>query len=298
MVNGYRMHLYCTGEGSPTIILDAGLGNDSLIWARVQPELSKTTRVCSYDRAGFGWSDPQPGPRDANHIADQLHALLMQVGITGPLVLMGHSIAGIYIRSYATRYPQNLAGFVFVDGSTPLQQNRFPAQIKRSSESSKYLGYVVQWAYILGVPRILGQCSYFPPGFESYAGWWKVDNCRPSHFYQANRELNSFEDSGKETVHTGPYGHLPILIFSHDHLGRLPATISKKSATQMDTVWNQMQEELKDLSTRSRRIIAKGSSHYIQIDRPDLLNVKAREFIEQIRGDIPQPLDYGSTKTE
>ena len=121
-VDGYKMHLYCTGEGSPTIVLDAGLGNDSLIWANVQPTLSKTTRVCSYDRAGFGWSDLQPRPRDAHRITDQLHTLLTQAGIKGPIVLMGHSIAGLYIRDYAGRYPQNLSGLVFVDGSTPYRK--------------------------------------------------------------------------------------------------------------------------------------------------------------------------------
>jgi pimeloyl-ACP methyl ester carboxylesterase len=120
------MRIYCTGSGSPTVVLDAGLGNDALIWGGVQPELSKTTRVCAYDRAGFGGSDARPAPRDADHIAGELHELLLQAKVTGPIVLMGHSIAGIYMRDYATRYPADLAGIVFVDGSTPLQ-NRNPA---------------------------------------------------------------------------------------------------------------------------------------------------------------------------
>jgi Alpha/beta hydrolase family len=75
-----------------------GLGNDSLIWANVQPELSKTTRVCSYDRAGFGWSEPRPDPRDADRIVQELHGLLTEAGITGPIVLMGHSISGLCLR--------------------------------------------------------------------------------------------------------------------------------------------------------------------------------------------------------
>jgi alpha/beta hydrolase fold len=120
-VNGHDMHLYCTGEGSPTIVLDAGLGADSLLWSKVQPELSYTTRVCSYDRAGMGWSTPQPGPRDADNIVSQLHALLGQAGVSGPIVLMGHSIAGLYIRAYATRYPEDVAGLIFIDASSPLQ---------------------------------------------------------------------------------------------------------------------------------------------------------------------------------
>jgi hypothetical protein len=87
-VDGYKMHLYCAGEGSPTIVLESGLGDDSLVWDKVQPDLSKTTRVCSYDRAGMGWSAPRPGPRDADQIADQLHALLQQAGVTGPVVVL------------------------------------------------------------------------------------------------------------------------------------------------------------------------------------------------------------------
>ena len=126
LVNGRRMRIDCTGSGSPTIVLDAGLGNDGLIWGGVQPALAKTTRVCSYDRAGFGWSEVLPPPRDADHIADELHGLLAAARIDGPIVLMGHSISGIYIREYATRYPAEIAGLIFVDGSTPLQ-NRNPA---------------------------------------------------------------------------------------------------------------------------------------------------------------------------
>ena len=121
-VNGHQMRIACTGSGSPTIVLDAGLGNDGLIWGGVQPVLAKTTRVCSYDRAGFGWSDALPPPRDADHIADELHGLLAAAKIGGPIVLMGHSIAGMYIRDYATRYPAEVAGLIFVDGSTPLQE--------------------------------------------------------------------------------------------------------------------------------------------------------------------------------
>ncbi len=125
-VNGHRMHIYCMGNGSPTIVLEAGGGNDSVIWRGVQPALSKTTRVCAYDRAGSGWSDALSSPRDADRIADELHQLLPLAGITGPIVLMGHSIGGIFIRDYTTRYPAGVAGLIFVDSSTPFQ-NRNPA---------------------------------------------------------------------------------------------------------------------------------------------------------------------------
>ena len=159
-VNGYKMHIYCIGDGSPTLVLDAGLGNDSLICNKVQPELGKITRVCAYDRAGFGWSEVRPGPQDANQIADELHSLLTQANITGPIVLMGHSIAGIYIRAYAARYPQQLSGLIFVDGSTPLQEEprAFKAMLTKGPNPEMQL-LLMKSLSILGMPRIKGQCA-------------------------------------------------------------------------------------------------------------------------------------------
>lgn len=297
-VNGYNMRIDCTGAGSPTLILDAGLGNDGLIWGKVQPTLSQTTRVCSYDRAGFGWSDPVPGQQDANRISDQLNGLLNAAGIDGPIVLMGHSISGIYIRTYASRYPQHVAGLIFVDGSTPLQMEHFPADMqthmKRVETMAFLLGKVVT---PLGLLRDMGQCSQVPAGFAPETGKMLAeDNCEP-RVNASEREMKNFKQSGNETVHTGPYGDLPILIFSQDP--NIHAKIlSAKQGKELSAVWNDMQENLKHLSTRSRRIIAKGSTHYVQLDRADLINREVPLFIQQIRGTAPQPTDYGSTKIE
>jgi pimeloyl-ACP methyl ester carboxylesterase len=297
-VDGRRMHIYCTGTGSPTIILDAGLGNDWTIWGKVQPELSKTTRVCSYDRAGFGWSQARKGTQDANHIADQLHSLLQQAGITGPIVLMGHSISGMYIRAYASRHPENVAGLVFVDGSTPLQEDHFPADLRAYGDKSEKIAFLAGRVLIpLGVLRDMQQCSKRQPGFPPTAGKMLAeDNCNIS-IPAVQGEMDNFQKSGEETVHTGPYGDLPILIFSQDPnkpAEQLPAHL----ANEMSTTWNGMQENLKQLSTRSHRIIAKGSTHYVQVDRADLVNREVPVFILQIRGTAPHSSDYGTTKTE
>ncbi|WP_084621399.1 alpha/beta fold hydrolase [Luteibacter yeojuensis] len=90
------MHIYCAGSGSPTVVLEFGNGGDFTIWGKVQPALSRTTRTCSYDRAGFGWSEAQSGPRDASHIARQLKMLLNAAGIHEPIILVGHSAGGLY----------------------------------------------------------------------------------------------------------------------------------------------------------------------------------------------------------
>ena len=123
-IGGRRMNLYCTGHGHPTVILEAAGGGDMLDWRIVQPRLSARARVCSYDRAGSGFSDIGPLPRDADAIASDLHTLLARAGIRGPLILVGHSDGELYARVYADRYLDDVAGLVFVEPALERQDER------------------------------------------------------------------------------------------------------------------------------------------------------------------------------
>jgi pimeloyl-ACP methyl ester carboxylesterase len=118
-VGGHRLHLLCRGEGKPTVILEAGLGESALGWARVQRSLARTARVCSYDRAGMAWSDEGPAPRTAGNVAKELHALLDASGEPGPYLLVGHSIGGLFALRFGAAYPQSVAGIVLVDPTDP-----------------------------------------------------------------------------------------------------------------------------------------------------------------------------------
>src|SRR3954462_15480979 len=120
-VGGYRLHLNCTGSGSPTVVLQSGLGEFSASWARIAPAVAGTTRVCAYDRAGQGWSDDAPQIQDGVQAATDLHTLLDRAGENGPFVLVGHSIGGSYAMTYAARYPEQVAGMVLLDASDPYQ---------------------------------------------------------------------------------------------------------------------------------------------------------------------------------
>lgn len=281
-VDGYSMHVYCTGTGSPTILLSSGLGDDFTVWGKVQPVLSRQTRVCSYDRAGFGWSEPRPGVQDANAISLHLHQLVRVAGIQRPFVLVGHSISGLYLRAYAARYPADLAGLVFIDGATPLQDGRIPRALLKIQQAQRR---EMPWQKVLmtlGWYRFRGDCTSIPPGLEAYSAWIKADSCVPSQIDAIEQELDAEQASGEETVHAGPFGKLPVLILSRDPSvlpPNWPASVAKANAV----VWSQMQEEAKNLSSNSRRIIAKGSGHYIQYDRPDLVNRQITSFIVMIR---------------
>lgn len=118
-VGGYSMHLYCLGEGSPTVILEAASQGTVSNWAWIQPELARTTRVCAYDRTGLGWSDLGPEPQDTQQSAAALHTLLEKAGVRPPYVLVGHSLGGLYSRMYAEMYPVEVVGMALIEGTLP-----------------------------------------------------------------------------------------------------------------------------------------------------------------------------------
>src|SRR3954453_6167571 len=118
-VGGHRLHMSCTGTGSPTVVLSSGTGEFSQSWARITPAIAATTRVCAYDRAGQGWSDDVAQPQDGRAMAADLHALLTAAGEHGPYVLVGRSLGGVYAMTFAAEFPDDVAGMVLLDSSTP-----------------------------------------------------------------------------------------------------------------------------------------------------------------------------------
>lgn len=300
-VNGHSMHLYCSGSGSPTVVLESGGAEGFLVWGKVQPVLSRVTRVCSYDRAGLGWSDPVPGPRDSDHIAKQLHALLTKANIAGPLVLMGHSAGGLHIRVFASRYPKDVVGMIFVDATTPPDGIRLPASVAALDHHSTVQMAIFKAMIALGIPRIMGQCSVPPPGFDATANLWRANACTPAYVTAYQREKCWSAASRSEAARSAHFGNLPVLIFSRDnHLPRppqLPSLVSTRDWQLGNVAHDRMQANLMKLSTHSRRIIVKGSGHYIHFQRAELLNREVIGFIQQRRNGTGVP-DSGTTITE
>src|SRR2546422_1727822 len=136
-VGGYRLHISCTGKGSPTVVLIAGGGDFSFDWDLVQPDVSRFTRACSYDRAGLAWSDPGPTPHTMGQDAYELHTLLKAARIKGPYVLVGHSVGGLIARVYAEQYPDEVAGMVLVDSTHEDTTLLFQGKPVRVREAAK-----------------------------------------------------------------------------------------------------------------------------------------------------------------
>lgn len=279
-VGGSKMHIDCMGQGSPTVILDAGLGDTYVSWRKVQPDIAKFTHVCSYDRAGLGYSGPSSRPRTSKVIAEELHALLQAAGIAPPYVLVGHSMAGHDVRVYANLYRSEAVGMVLVDASHPDQENRFPSELRNMEGSWQREAEFLEYTMPFGIPRLIGLCDDEPVQRAAECNWQSAR--------EGVAELKSFPESAAQAAATGSLGDVPLAVLSHDPdkpSSDLPADLAKPT----NEAWEKMQEELAHLSSRGKQTIAKNSSHYIQIDRPEIVIAAIRDVVEQARNLQPRP---------
>ena len=158
-VDGRLMHVYCMGSGAPTVVIDAGNGSFSIEWTPIQDALSGSTRVCTFDRPGYGWSEPGPEPRDGEQVVAELHMLLQTAGEIGPFVLVGHSLGGVHAQMFAAQYPKEVAGLVLVDTAYPFE---ITPEFENQMAASIGFYQVMKLLTGSGVMRILG-----PLGGES-----------------------------------------------------------------------------------------------------------------------------------
>ena len=286
-VGGYSMHLYCTGQGSPTVVLDSGLGDYWLSWYKVQPQISQFTRVCSYDRAGSGWSDPSPQKRTSKIFAQELHTLLQRASVPAPYVLVGHSLGGFNVRMYASLFPADVVGMVLVDSSHPDQKQRSSLKVQQFLADS-YLQIEMQGRTMpFGIPRLMGWCGTDPPEYRSMA---RAVECQSKCFREVHEEWVNSEEDANQVRATAPLRNIPLVVLSHDPEKLMPG-VPSDVVKDLNEVWEPMQEELTHLSTNSSRVIAKGSTHYIQLDRPDVVIDAAKNVVDQCRAAraAPQP---------
>ncbi len=195
-VGGYRLHLYCTGEGGPTVVLEFGLDGSYLDWYKVQPQVARFTRVCSYDRAGYGWSDPSPRPRIPSVMSEELHTLLANAGEKPPYILVGHSLGSFDVLMYAHRYPQEVAGVVLVDGAHPDELLPFYFQ-------KKLWLRMMQITMPFGLPRWRGWCGSGP---GEIAGMKRAIGCRSQVYATHYAQWEAFPESADEVRRLGPIG--------------------------------------------------------------------------------------------
>lgn len=266
-VGGYRLHINCTGTGSPTVVIDAGWGDWSLMWSWVQREVAKTTQVCTYDRAGMGYSEAGPLPRNADQFAKELHTLLEQANIAGPYVLVGHSMGGLPVRVFVHKYPKDVSGVVLIDSMSPKQMKPPATEIQPQTPSQTRGASLPVLLARIGLVRLLtGPLEKLPSDVRSaYAA-----------FSVTPRSTQAWEDEGRgmgeSFVQAGAvksFGDLPLIVLS--------------AGLNQQTDWQTMQVELLQLSSSSQQMIANHSDHTIQMDQPEAASGAIVTMVEQIR---------------
>jgi pimeloyl-ACP methyl ester carboxylesterase len=284
-VGGYKLHILCEGAGAPAVVLDTGLGGSMVDWGYVQPQVAEFTRVCSYDRAGMGYSDPSPSARTSRQISRELSRLIQNSGIDSPIVLVGASLGGLYVRAFAYEDPASVAGLVLVDASHEDQEARYTAV--NANEPTPWFFKFVPFAASIGALRIIGfapgmEPDSLPAGVRNYA---RAVRFRTSAYRAAVDELLHFDESAaevRELRHTLP---VPVTVLS--------AGASEESQARVQ-VWNDLQRSQVSLSSRGCQIIARKSRHVIQIEEPDIVVDAIRRLVDESRTGIPQSCEFSA----
>lgn len=293
-VGGYRLHLYCIGEHvpeKPTVIFEGGLGAPGLMWSLVQPEVAAQTRACSYDRAGYGWSDPAPAdvPRTAQQMVSELHRLLEQAGESPPYLLVGHSLGGILIRVYAANYASDVSGLIFVDARHEDFFERMPPDYLQIDEANLRRAQWLRLVTPFGLTRLAGAVGILDT-FETYlaplpddieqAAWARMIY-NSQHWATSVAEREAILESYKQVRETRLPDSLPILVLTAENGLEAWRSTSTSLDDSVRVTWLEMQQELAQLTSQGEWVIVKDSGHYIYLDRPEAVIEAVSTMLEK-----------------
>jgi pimeloyl-ACP methyl ester carboxylesterase len=266
-VGGYRLHLNCNGSGSPTVVVDTGWGDSSATWALVQQEVAKTTRICTYDRAGMGWSEPSPQPRVAREFAIELHTLLAKANEPGPYVIVGHSLGGHTARVFAHDYAAEVAGLVLIDAQ------KLPADGSAAPQPPPKPGGTTLPSLLarIGLVRLL---SSGPGGVNENLpledqNAYKAASVTPRWVQTALDEGWGMSVGGAQAKAVTTLGDLPLIVLTR--------------GKDLDADWTAWQASLLKLSSNSQQLFADKSGHSIQLEQPEAAAGAILKMVAQVR---------------
>lgn len=277
-----RRHLLAQGDGTPTVVFEAGVGGMGLHWALVQPEVARLTRTVTYDRAGLGWSDPGRAPRTFEGMARELRELLDRAGVLGPYVLVAHSVGGIVARQFARLYPEQVAGMVLVNSAHEEQFKRFPAKMVSGVPNMIRMMKVMNVAFRIGLPALRPEMAPLMKGLPENTA--KTERALriagDKHMRAMLAEFAAAARNAPAALDT--LVDIPLIVLSHGIPQTMPGASDTDNAAYEET-WQQMRSDLAALSTRGRRIVAEGCGHDIHLENPALVVEAIAEVIEQVQ---------------
>jgi pimeloyl-ACP methyl ester carboxylesterase len=283
---GRRLQLDCRGSGSPTVVFEAGLDNyGSLAWSAVHDSIAQTTRACAYSRPGIMWSDPTDGPFDSQALARDLHRALVTAGESAPWVMVAHSIGGPYVMMFTSQYDSEVAGMVLVDPSHPDQFARFREVAGKSVEPNPaifQLGANLAWT---GFVRLL-------PSDAAPANWPSsitriAPSFLPTSVDEMAKEIAAVPATMAATTSFRSLGDRPLVVLTAT-IGQSASQLAMMKLTQAQgdrilAVTQSLHEEQARWSSRGRNELVSGATHYIHLDRPEVVIAAVREAVGAVR---------------
>ena len=297
---GPQLHVRCTGSGSPAVILESGAGDFSFVWALVEPGVAKFTRVCSYDRAGYAWSDAGPKPRTLAQLVYELHAVLASAGVQPPYVLVGASLGGLIARTFAATYPSEVSGMVLVDGaheSAIMMLNNKAVRFRELSQERTLPPVQRQWDKpggnapepLLFLPSAKPLDADDPRSRlpEQLRRIWsaaqaqkKHAEARESEFTFLGEELDALYQ--RTQANPQPLGNKPLIVLARD-AANYPQAPEGMTIEQLNNDRKRLQKELGGLSGNGRVVFVKDSRHEIHLDKPEVVTLAIRDVVEAAR---------------
>jgi len=301
-VGGRSLNLYCSGQGTPTVILETGGNSPGYEWLLLQSKMAVFTRTCWYDRAGVGWSDPPSSPRTSASVVNDLHEVLQRAGVLPPYVMAGGSVGGEYVHIYTARYPSDVAGLVLIDSSVPdMHEPDFAlSPLNRMSSSTRHLiCMALPVASRFGIVRFMvsKERRAAPPDFtpEQARVLSKLE-AQPKAFTTdaeqacaatnegriVPREGGGNPDINDAARNAGSLGDRPLVVLT---AGRYwaPDGFEKEAAEYHEIQVHQLQASLVRLSTRGRQVVV-DAGHGME-ESPDSIVVAVREVVDEVRAD-------------
>lgn len=290
--DGRSIHVRVRGQGGPTVVIETGLGSRSYSWHGIQDELAERATVVTYERAGYGWSTPGAWPLTVDKVVDDLQAVVRALELPEPLILVGHSLGGIYVRAFAKRHPEEVAGLVFVDSSHEDQNRRMAATLGPARMATLMSQSLVMMLPPRGMvravrrtgaldkmlPQLIGQ----PPAELREA---VIAQTLSAGFRRTTAgEQFAFLAKAPEALAPGELGHMPLVVIT---AGKpLPPEVKpnvRAAFEAMRPLWKELQAELAALSSDARHVIADDAGHMVNHDRPDLVRDLVAEVVDAVR---------------
>lgn len=286
-IDGKNWHYQVMGEGRPTVIVDSGTGGTHLDWQLVQPEVAKFTRILTYDRAGYGWSDLSSEPRTAEQVVGELQQLLREVEIEPPYILVGMSLSGLFSRLFAYHYPEEVAGMVLVDVAHERMYEDAPVEwVELNKRLEGLLTYVMPIMGHTGLLRLLvtfdslpmaaGLFQKFSPSMRPLAKTLYSQTQFGKTFAQESATVSLSMYQVEQVRQTKAFPDIPLIVLS---AGKPDFDITQEVLEKLQALHSDLANE----SSQGAHIIAHESGHVIQLDHPELVIDAIRQVVEKVR---------------